>query len=263
MGIYDSSRTRVVPVFDALMDRDPGGRTWLLPLLHLGSRSAGRLDEVATAALLPGHPRWWGKNERRLDPPKSLLRWLVANACAPASDALWGGPATRAKRERLVARDTETINEALRLLETSAATFRKWYVLEGRSQPDACLEANTTLVVIEGKRTEHKATAVTTWMRSRSQMLRHMDAAWDIGGGKRVLGLMIVEGQGGADATTPNNHWLTQANDQVLAETLADSLPHRDPVERNQIADGFLGVTTWQRVCAAFGLSWPPCRDTG
>jgi hypothetical protein len=119
------------------------------------------------------------------------------------------------------------------------------------------------LVVIEGKRTERKATAVTTWMRSRSQMLRHMDAAWDISGGKRVLGLMIVEGQGGADATTPNGHWLTQANDQLLAETLADSLPHRDPVERHQISDGFLGVTTWQRVCAAFGLSWPPCQDAG
>lgn len=259
MGTYNSSRTRVVPVFDALMDRDASGRTWLLPLLHLGSHSAGRLEGVTTAALFPAHPRWWGKNERRLDPPRPLLRWLVANACAPASAALWGGPATRTKRERLVARDPETINEALRLLETPA-TFRAWYVLEGRSQPDACLETDTLLVVIEGKRTERKATAVTTWMRARSQMLRHMDAAWEISGGKRVLGLMIVEGQGGADATTPNDHWLTQANDQVLERTLADSLPHRGAVERDQIAKGFLGVTTWQKVCADFGLSWPPCQ---
>ncbi len=39
-------------------------------------------------------------------------------------------------------------------------------------------------------------------------MLRHMDAAWDVSGGKRVLGLMIVEGRGGADAITPDKHWL-------------------------------------------------------
>src|SRR4029077_17960689 len=118
----------------------------------------------------------------------------VANACAPASDALWGSPSTKAKRKSLVARDAATIDEALRLLAT-APTLGKWYVLEGRSQPDACLETDTILLVIEGKRTERKATAVTTWMPRRSQMLRHMDAAWDIRRGKRVLGLMIVEGQ--------------------------------------------------------------------
>src|SRR5262245_12628626 len=117
MGMYDSSRTRVVPVFDALMDRDPGGCTWLLPMLRLGSRSTGRLDDIPTATLLPGHPRWWGKNERRLNPPNSLLRWLVANACAPASDVLWGSSATRAKRELHVKRDGDTISEALHLLE--------------------------------------------------------------------------------------------------------------------------------------------------
>jgi hypothetical protein len=260
MGTYNSSLTRVVPVSDALIDRDPSGRTRLLRLLQLGSRAVGRLDEVQTSDLLPDHPHWWGKKERRLAPPRSLMRWLVANACAPPSDILWGGKATREKRTRLVARDADVINEALHLLETSA-TFRKWYVLEGRSQPDAFLEADTALVVIEGKRTERKATTFTTWMPSRSQMLRHMDAAWDIRGGKPVFGMMIVKGPGGAEATAPSKHWVTQANDQVLIETLAASLPHREPREREQIAARFLGVTTWQRV-SEFGLGWPPFQDT-
>ena len=262
MGRYDSSRTRVAPVLDALMDRDSSGETWLLPLLRLGSRSAGRLNGVTTGALLPGHPRWWGKKERRLHPPKTLLRWLVANASAPGSDAVWGGPVTRVKRERLVARDPGTIEEALRLLETVAPS-RVWYVLEGRSQPDACLETETLLVVIEGKRTERKATTVTTWMPCRSQMLRHMDAAWDIRGSKRVLGLMIVEGSGGASAITPTEHWLKQVNEQVLARTLIDSLPHRSPDDRDRIANGFLGVTTWQNVCAQCAINWPPDGDAG
>ena len=94
-------------------------------------------------------------------------------------------------------------------------------------------------------------------------MLRHMGAAWDIRGGKRVLGLMIVEGQGGADAITPDGHWSNEANAQVLETTLADSLPHRSPLERHRIAEGFLGVTTWQRLCSAFALGWPPPQDTG
>jgi hypothetical protein len=73
---------------------------------------------------------------------------------------------------------------------------------------------------------------------------------------------MIVEGQGGAEAVMPTDHWLTQAHEQVLPSTVATSLPHRSAEEREQIVDGFLGVTTWQSVCAEFGISWPPCKDT-
>jgi hypothetical protein len=50
--------------------------------------------------------------------------------------------------------------------------------------------------------------------------------------------------------------------DQLHETTVADSLPHRDPSQRNLIADGFLGVTTWQRVCAEFELGWPPYEDS-
>jgi hypothetical protein len=94
----------------------PSGGKWLLPLLHLGSHSAGRLKGIKATALRPDHARWWGKNERRLNPPISLLRWLVKNACAPTSVRRYGGSATRAKREHLVARTPEVIEESLRLL---------------------------------------------------------------------------------------------------------------------------------------------------
>lgn len=257
MGKYDSSRTRVVPVFDALLDRDSTGRSWLPALLQLGSRAAGRVWRIPPGSLVAGHPRWWGKKERRLDPPKVLLRWLVENLSAPTSDALWGSPATREKREQLVARHPEAIAEALRLLDGPRRS-RCWYVLEGQSRPDACLETQTLLLVIEGKRTEREATAVTTWMPQRSQMLRHMDAAWELRSGRQVLGLMIVEGQGGSDATAPSDYWLKQADGQVIDPALNASLPHRTPGERKEIADGFLGVTTWQQVCAEFRLPWPP-----
>lgn len=260
MGKKNSSHTRVEPVFDALMDKDPTGGSWLPQLLQMGSRSTGRTGNLAAGSLESGHPRWWGKKERRLDPPKTLLQWLVRNAKAPSSKVLWGSAGTKEKREHLVAGDPVTVAEALRLLEGSH-TPRAWYVLEGQSQPDACFVTESYILVIEGKRTEREATASTTWMPQRSQMLRHMDAAMEVRDGRKVLGLMITEGRGGAEATAPSEYWLRQGDLQVQADTLNESLPHRSPAERQEIADGFLGVTTWQRVCADLGLPWPPVDD--
>src|SRR4029077_12605485 len=117
MGKRDSSRTRVVPVFNRLMDVDPSGRQWLKPLLSLGSYSAEKLDFDPGHLMVP-HAHFWGKSERRLDPPANLLAWLVCHASKPSSDSLWGESATRQKREKLVARDPDTIADAVRLLKT-------------------------------------------------------------------------------------------------------------------------------------------------
>lgn len=57
MGVNDSSRTRVVPVFNALMDRDPTGDTWISRLLRLGSRAARQLD-IPPGSLAAACPRW-------------------------------------------------------------------------------------------------------------------------------------------------------------------------------------------------------------
>ncbi len=72
---------------------------------------------------------------------------------------------------------------------------------------------------------------------------------------------MVTEGPGGAAATAPNEHWLHQSELQVRDDTLTASLPHRSAAERQEIADGFLGITTWQRLCADLGLPWPPAED--
>jgi hypothetical protein len=44
MGEYNSSVTRVWPVFDWLFQDDPTGAKWLPPLLKLGSR-ADKVDQ--------------------------------------------------------------------------------------------------------------------------------------------------------------------------------------------------------------------------
>lgn len=255
MGILNSSLTRVAPIFDCLFQRDPTGMSWVLPLLSSGSHANGKLEGLS-GQLIKDHELWWGKRERRLLPPKSLLSWLPEHLSAPSSEKLWGSPATREKREKLVKKDPWTIAEARERLK---GPYRKaWYTLEGISQPDVFLETEHFIVVIEGKRTERKATTTTTWMPGRSQMLRHMDAAWEIRGGKRVFGLMIVEGDGPAPQH-PSKHWLAESSEVIKPATLEASLPHRGAVERKKIADGYLGITTWQKVCSQLRLDWPPC----
>ena len=133
----------------------------------------------------------------------------------------------------------------------------KWYVLEGRSQPDAYLEAVDFILVIEGKRTERGQTTTTSWMPNRNQMLRHMDAAaWNGPPKKRVYGLMIVEGGDGAD-----DAWNAEC-DAITSDAVMNlSLPHLGADERQALASGFLGFTTWQSVCRTFELPWPPVED--
>lgn len=159
-------------------------------------------------------------------------------------------------REGLLKRDPAVIAEALRLVADSKTTSG-WHILEGRSAPDALFEGPTFVVVIEGKRTEAKATTHTTWMPFRNQMLRHMDAAQASFPEHQVLGLMVAEDVA-EDGISPAPKWITASKATVTKDSLDRSLPHLTVERRQQLASGFLGITTWRQVCTTFGLPWPP-----
>src|SRR5437773_3390138 len=210
----------------------------------LGSISSS-MPGISDVGPLPGdHPAWWGRNERGFRPPVALLRWLVRNASEPASLRAWGAETTRRRRKLLVRRDPKTVQQALELLDGKIPR-RAWYVLEGESRPDACLQTDRILLVAEGKRTEPKGTTTTTWMKHRDQLVRHMDAAWEVRGSKRVLGLLIVEAE---QPDQMPREWVGEADAQFSRSNLASSLPHRTSQERDAIGAGFLGTTTWQMV---------------
>jgi hypothetical protein len=164
------------------------------------------------------------------------------------------------RRKALADDDATMINEAVTELR-KGKRGRKWFVLEGASRPDALLEGESVVICIEGKRTESECTTETTWMELRSQLVRHMDAATHKFPNKRVLGLLIVEGDGDASAAVPSQFWTEQSTAQYTDAMLAGSLPHRPLGERDQIRNGILGVTTWQAVCSTFGIAWPPSPD--
>ena len=89
-------------------------------------------------------------------------------------------------------------------------------------------------------------------------MVRHMDCAFEVACGKPVYGFYIVEGVRDDDpaALDPASVWLEAARSTLSDEVLQASLPHRTGAEQNAIASGFLGVTTWQRVCEALEVPW-------
>jgi hypothetical protein len=167
-------------------------------------------------------------------------------------------PVKAEKRRQWIEGSRERIIEGLSLLRRDPNSYG-WYIFEGRTQPDIFIETDDLIVVIEGKRSETKPTTTTKWMQGRNQMLRHLDCAWEIRGGKQLVGFFIVEGNGRSEDVPPD--WHTFAADTISHPTIASSLPHRGQEEQDGIVSCFSGVTTWQRICAEFGLDWTLLPD--
>lgn len=242
-GKYDSSKTRVRPVFDELWTR---GRDWLPQLLALPTDGCADADiNSRDLTLVDGR---WEPKEKCLNPPISLLSWLIRNVNRLASRDLDGE-----FRQRLAIGDPETIEHALRLLRTEGAS-RAWYIFEGPTCPDVYLVARDALVVIEGKRTERTTTNDTTWLPGRHQIWRHLDAAWEIRGRRAVYGFFIVESDV-ADNSVPEL-WRKAGKECLDRSALLSSFPHRSAEEVAEISRCYLGVTTWRKVCEKFDIDW-------
>jgi hypothetical protein len=244
-GKFDSSKTRVGPVFDALWSK---GRDWLPQLLALPA--GGCSNAEVKSADLKVVEKYWEPNEKSLRPPVSLLSWLIRNVSSLSRNELDDG-----FRKRLTAGDPETLELALRLLRTENAT-RGWYIFEGPTYPDVYLESKDALVVIEGKRTEPTATVETKWLDGRHQIWRHIDAAWEIRGRRAVYGFFIVESDAfSSDGSVPEL-WNELARNCAHSSALLSSFPHRSAAEVSAISRCLLGVTTWRKVCEQFHIDW-------
>jgi len=262
-GAFNSSRTRVEPVFDQLWEQ---GRDWLPTLLELPK------DGCAGARVKPGDltivdGRWeskkFGMNEQPLGPPVSLLQWLIRNV-------------GRTKREKLL-KDVDfgrkelasdkpeiaqkAVEDALRLLRENPVP-RAWYIFEGPTHPDVYLVAKDALVVIEGKRTEATATEKTEWLDGRHQIWRHIDAAWEIRGPRDVYGFFIVEADRDSKDGAVPEHWRREAEKCLKQDALRTNFPYRSAHEIAAISRCFLGVTTWRKVCDRFGIDYSKLPET-
>jgi len=247
-GKYDSSKTRVAPLFSALWAK---GRNWLPDLLALpeeGSPDAKSApgDLTLKEGYWEGHPA-----EKCLNPPVSLLSWMIRNAASLRSMAR----ELDGRRQLLAAGDPETVQNALQLLRSENES-RGWYIFEGPTCPDAFLIAEDALVVVEGKRTEAGTTVETKWLPGRHQIWRHIDAAWEIRGRRAVYGLLIVESDPDSRDGAVPEVWYEAGRSCLYPDALSTSFPHRSALEVAAISSCFLGVTTWRKVCERFQIDW-------
>lgn len=244
--LNDSSKTRVVPVFTSILASNQNWTTKLLKLPKYGATEFK--DGSIDLSVITSH---FGNNEFALSPSKLLLEWLIHNPpiiFKDYKDKAIG--TTEWKRYHLWKKDNKLVDEALNKLNTVESPSG-WYVLEGKSYPDVTIFTQDAIIVIEGKRTEPTATKSTKWMKTRHQIWRHIDNAWEIRNKRKVFGFFIVESK---TADVPEK-WVKEMNETISENAIANSLPHRNAEERLMIKDCFIGATTWKAVCEEFKIN--------
>jgi hypothetical protein len=239
----DVSRTRTAPVFDVLQGRTNDWVRALLLLNRGGSPSAVDLEGLD----LKFHKGYWGKTERSFDPPVALLSWLIRHP----TPLLLAPPAVP-ERTLLANGEPAVVARALHALRTSAAP-KGWHLLEGPTVPDVTIETPDAHIVIECKSSEPNGTPDSAALSGRHPMWRHIDAAWEIRGRRRVFGFIIGPGDGPDGGASPV---VEAAFGEALSEAVLEAnFPHRSAKERDAITACFLGGTTWNLVCKAFNIS--------
>ncbi len=256
MGLYDSSLTRVRPVFEDLLNRDPKGGSWLPELLNLERQNSllGKKLAQNSGYLLPEKGLLF---ERSAPPPERFLVWLVENPQKMSWPLRRGEPKefgqkTQLKREKLfgihgIEAQEEVIKEALNEIEIHGAmsSRRKWWAFEGFTSVDCSLETEELLLFIEGKRTDILSPS-TEWLDGRNQLLRNLETCKEMAGEKQYAVVVLAE------------------EDPILnlsEEIIKQGLPHLSKNERTDLISHFLGVLLWKDVCRATGIDYSSLPD--
>jgi hypothetical protein len=264
MGKFNSSVTRVWPVFDTLFSCDPTGSTWLNALLKLGHLSDNASASIfETNALLlpelglftldmPGplarelgsermnrHGKIRTAFERDIPPSKEFLRWLINHPdrlvwpCDSSSQRRRFSERTTELREKLMDGDRNTQQAALGELERCGAygSRRRWWAFEGFTSVDCLLETKDLLVFIEGKRTEGISKS-TDWFPLRNQVLRNLEVAREMAGESKEYAVLLCAEK---HLDLPENSW-------------QESLPHCSEREVADLKRHYLGCATWDQI---------------
>jgi hypothetical protein len=264
MGIFNSSVTRVWPVFDTLFAADSVGTYWLLPLLqagHLFSHSSlyplndvgsilpqlcefdlpisGELAKVMGPDRLQVLPMLRNAYECDIAPPQAFLRWLLENPNAlswpkqnQAEEKIYGDR-TQQCRKSLLAGDRKIQAEALREFDLKgvAESKGKWWAFEGFTSVDCLLETERLVVFVEGKRTEAISKS-TDWFPKRNQVIRNLEAAKERAGSSKEYAVLLCAEK---RLEIPESAW-------------SDSLPHYSPAEIADLRKHYLGCALWGEI---------------
>jgi len=251
-GKHNSSLTRVQPAFRELLKRDRSGQDWLPHILNLAAPCSPLLPTIlpSLGSLLPGTEG--SCFERPVPPPTEFLRWLIKHP----EQMTWPTTrktrkrfreATQERREKLFAGQHDALQEALDCLAECGAMGSRgqWWAFEGFTNVDCCLETQSLMLFIEGKRTESLSSS-TEWYAARCQLIRNIESVKDMAGNKQYGVLLITE-----DAVTLSD----------LDARFSDSLPHLTHTERAELKKHFLGCLQWRDLCRVTGLEFEKLPD--
>lgn len=108
---------------------------------------------------------------------------------------------------------------------------------------DCCLETDDFVLFVEGKRNEDVSSQV-RWWPTRDQVLRNLDCAKEYAGAREYYVMTMCD----------------RMEERASLEMLEQSLPHRTPEERTEIARRYLGHVIWGEAAARFSIG--PLPDT-
>lgn len=256
MGKFNSSITRVWPVFDFLLGKDSTGISWLSALFGKGSKANKSIDNLGT--LLPKYAildrnitgscrKDLGKEraekigkirhafEYDLSPANGFLKWLIKNP----NKIEWPkekkySPRTQKKREELIKNNDNTKQEALDELHRlkSEGSWKKWWAFEGYTSVDCMLETEKFLLLIEGKRTEPISSS-TVWFPKRNQIVRNLECAKEIAEQKHKEYSVLICAEEKIEIS--DNDW-------------KNSLPHFNNHEIENLKRHYFGYVTWDNI---------------
>jgi hypothetical protein len=244
MGKYNSSKTRVTPLFDHI------GSDFkrLNDLFKLFNSNSPRFENGSVLELC------YGKNEKKIPASKSMLIWMLNNIQElnklPNYGASNDKSKTYRKRELLFSGDSKTFEEAIEAVENSdKISGNNWYNFEGKTSPDIFIKTKDSIFIGEAKRTERKITTETLWLKNRDQLIRHIDSLLDQE--KDIYSFYILEGK-----TFKKNYEESMKlyNDKSYFER---NLKHRNEEEVNRAFQSFIGFIFWEDLANQFGVIFP------
>jgi hypothetical protein len=249
----DATQSQVVSLIAPLFARDPGGRSWLPRLLAACPRARARLGEIVddpgwleiplavetTTGLLGcfsypsaadrGLLRWYIDHPQQLTQPRAdhdasaemrVLRRALLHDDPPGSRA----------------RAQDRAHDLLRSSTPRAAT---WWRFEEPARLDCVLLTERVVVSITAPDERGGLAPATPWYPQRSELVRDLESAQRLAGGRAWAGLLI------SDRSPPPEL------DPDDPATVAAGTPHLDAAARADVADAYMGRLTPAQVRAA------------
>jgi hypothetical protein len=180
-------------------------------------------------------------------PPKDLLRWFIDHPGRLRWADTVGVSAHAVRLRRALVLDdppgsrARAQDRARELLESRSAFAREWWRFEEPVVLDCVLITPRIVVTVTGKCGEGLC-PTTPWYPQRTDLIRSLEAARQMAGGRRWASLLI------------SDRPLAEGTDEALARSLPEGAPQLDDEQRAGLEQAFLGNLTWDRAAAAVEL---------